>query len=266
LVIFNEKDGRYGGKSIFLKGQVIVSPFLSVISILLLTQILFAQSEISPKKNRQIGLVFGFDENYRLLFESKKSATMGDIKSARDRSEKPLLCGRVGIDFWKKGHGKTVLHTGIRLAQQGYFLKKTNDLKWPSELMSGIKDPSLPHSLRLLEKNYFIEIPFSIQFAEKTVKNWHFFAEAGLSNLIYLKTTQILTVGNDEMMTWKREKISPIHFMATASAGIERNLGKSATFFLQPTVRMQFTPLKFGVSVKEFPVNGGVLVGLRRVI
>jgi hypothetical protein len=28
LVIFNEKDGRYGGKSIFLKGQVIVSPFL----------------------------------------------------------------------------------------------------------------------------------------------------------------------------------------------------------------------------------------------
>jgi dehydrogenase/reductase SDR family member 7B len=29
LVIFNEKDGRYDGKSIFLKGQGIVSPFLS---------------------------------------------------------------------------------------------------------------------------------------------------------------------------------------------------------------------------------------------
>jgi hypothetical protein len=28
-VIFNEKDGRYDGKSIFLKGQVIVSPFLN---------------------------------------------------------------------------------------------------------------------------------------------------------------------------------------------------------------------------------------------
>jgi CubicO group peptidase (beta-lactamase class C family) len=30
LVIFNEKDGQYGGKSIFLKGQVIVSPFLNI--------------------------------------------------------------------------------------------------------------------------------------------------------------------------------------------------------------------------------------------
>jgi hypothetical protein len=31
LVIFNEKDGRYGGKSICLKGQVIVSPFLKLV-------------------------------------------------------------------------------------------------------------------------------------------------------------------------------------------------------------------------------------------
>jgi drug/metabolite transporter (DMT)-like permease len=30
LVIFEKKDGRYGGKSIFLKGQIIVSPFLKI--------------------------------------------------------------------------------------------------------------------------------------------------------------------------------------------------------------------------------------------
>jgi hypothetical protein len=39
LVIFNEKDGRYDGKSIFLKGQVIVSPFQSTDNQLIIKKI-----------------------------------------------------------------------------------------------------------------------------------------------------------------------------------------------------------------------------------
>jgi hypothetical protein len=159
-----------------------------------------------------------------------------------------------------------MLHTGIRFTKQGYVLKDDDNFVWPSELMSGMKDPNLPHSRKLTEKNYFVEIPFSIQFAEKMVRNWHFFAEAGFSNLFYLKTAQYSKIGNAESTTTSRRNISRMHIMATVGAGVERNLGKSAALFLQPTVRIQFTPLKFGVPVKEFPVNGGVLVGFRRVI
>jgi hypothetical protein len=48
LVIFEEKDGRYGGKSIFLKGQIIVSPFLiDFFSILLKKMLASIQFEAS---------------------------------------------------------------------------------------------------------------------------------------------------------------------------------------------------------------------------
>lgn len=233
---------------------------------LLFSATFFAQQPATASKNRpQIGLVFGGDSDFRVLFESDNSPSGGAVKRFRDEFEKPGLGRRIGADFLFPVSEKWSLKTGLRLAEQGYFLK-IDSLRWPSENQNGVWvfDPSLPHSIKFYERHIFLETPVSMQFSVKK-GGWKFFSEGGCSILWYLKSRYIqdFDLGKDAVDT-RREPLAAVHFMAIFSVGLERffRQGRSS-IFVQPIGRFQCTPIRFGVPIREFPYNFGAEIGLR---
>lgn len=226
---------------------------------------LLAQNEAPAARRPQIGLVFGMDDNYRFLLETKSLIGGGSAKDVRNEIEKPSLCGRLGVDFWMPFRQKMTLHFGLRAAEQGYLLIENNNLTYGSEFQTGtyVFDPSLPHYFKMVEKNYFVEVPAALQVLILKKRKWRGYVEPGISPLIYLKTRQIITLGNSTKTNWTDRGHYRFHLMATASAGFERLLlGGRSALFAQPIFRMQVTPLHSG-SIKEFPYNFGLLVGFK---
>lgn len=238
---------------------------LIILSVLLSPLFLFSQSKSS------LDIVGGADYAYRTLSSSIDTSFILDGRNAQ---EKGRIKARFGFNYNRKIKDRLFFKTGLRFASVGYLVTDVKGLIFGSDLdiLEGSNGSSTSmiedRSLKLIEDNYFIEVPLALRY-EFPKNKVSFFIEAGLSPNIYL-ATRVKQILDGEVTTAIVDSAifnySRMHIVGSLSLGLNFNLNDNWQLFAQPIGRYHFTNLISAAEVQENLYTLGLELGVRRFL
>ena len=164
---------------------------------------------------------------------------------------------------------KWYLKSGIRYSGMAYATENRKGLVWGSEIQDGLAtgmgpifDPSLPHEIQFIYKQYFLEIPILSRYEFKH-KIFTPYIEAGLSPgyLVIGKTIRKTDLDTKEF-DQNTADVNKFQVTASISLGINFQVSPNSQGFLQPTFRQHIRTTYQRADARAF--SYGIEVGLRK--
>jgi hypothetical protein len=209
-----------------------------------------------------IDVVGGIDSKYR-GFSHSDYPYIPELQIGNQKK----LNWNTGLNYNTTLREKLILKTGIRFASYGYKHEE-NDLRWGSEFENGeyTPDPTLPHKLKFVSSDWFIEIPIAGRYVFKEARISPF-AEVGLAPSVYLRTnTKQTTEFSTKTSSYDAVDnfgINRIHILGLVSIGANYNLTPIIQLFAQPIFRYHLTKLADGPGAERL-YCAGIEIGLRK--
>lgn len=230
----------------------------------LVTLIVFLPYLGTCQHKSSLEIIGGAHYSYRTIFSFSNNDMTDFTISSRNKRELPNIHYRFGLAYSKQLKPKLYLKSGLIFSDLGYKDKKQTGLLSESEILKGMKDPTLPHEIQHFYSYRFIEIPISIR-KEMNMKKLFPYIELGLSPSIFLhyKIKQVTDLKSSSNY-YGSSKIgfNKVHLVTSISAGLNHNLNQYFQIFGQASYRMNVNPL-VKAPIKEFLFSGGIETDIR---
>lgn len=216
--------------------------------------------QVHAQHKTSIDLILGVEHTFR-YFEA-------DVDTLNLRStEKSKINWRYGFNVNMRLNNSMFLKSGLRISNLGYTISEMDGLRWPSENVDGmwVPDPTLPHEIKIVLNDHYLEIPISVR-KEFNGRKFSPFVEFGPSLNIHLSSNLKQTTDIDPKGTSTAHAVpdfNPFQIAVSAGVGTNYDLNEKLQLFGQFNYRHHLTKVGQSNVANERLYNCGLELGLR---